>query len=145
MILDQRRVDRITTAELITELCADEEAPWATYNRGKPMNPRQLARKLDSYGIKSKNLKLGYADVKKGFERSQFAEAFERYLSLDHPPENIRYPLQPNGGAGLVVADGNVVAATTGVSATRNCLSDQAGSGVADEFGESSSIVEAEI
>lgn len=38
--------DRITTAELIRLLCSDEEKPWATYNRGNSISPRQVARRL---------------------------------------------------------------------------------------------------
>src|SRR5262249_58055478 len=33
--LQNKNKDRITSADLITELLADETAPWATYNRGK--------------------------------------------------------------------------------------------------------------
>ncbi len=90
-IFEQTRRERITTADLIQELCNDDEKPWATYNRGKPLSPRQLGKKLNGYGIQSKNLKLGYDSVKKGFERSQFAEAFARYTPT--PSDSIRYPL----------------------------------------------------
>lgn len=141
-VFDDKRVERITTADLLLALCEDDEASWATYNRGKPMSPRQLARRLDGYGIKSKNLKIGYGDVKKGFERDQFEEAFARYLSSAHPVENCRYPLPPNTGAASTVADRNTVAATTSVSATVEPLWDNAGSGVADEQGVAGKTVE---
>lgn len=100
-VFETKGTRRITTADLIAELCGDDERPWATYNRGKPISPRQVATRLNEYGIKSKNLKIGFSDVKKGFERSQFVEAFERYLSdagkniSPLPPGNssfIRYP-----------------------------------------------------
>lgn len=90
-IFEQTRRERITTADLIQELCSDDEKPWATYNRGKPLSPRQLGKKLNGYGIQSKNLKLGYNTVKKGFEHSQFAEAFARYIPT--PCDFNRYPL----------------------------------------------------
>lgn len=90
-VFEQTRRERITTADLIEDLCSDDEKPWATYNRGKPLSPRQLGRKLNGYGIQSKNLKLGYNTVKKGFERAQFTEAFARYIPT--PFDFIRYPL----------------------------------------------------
>ncbi|WP_322629938.1 DUF3631 domain-containing protein [Halothiobacillus sp.] len=91
-VFEITRRARITTADLIQELCSDDEKPWATYSRGKPLSPRQLGRKLKGYGIQSKNMKVGYDSVKKGFDRSQFTEAFARYLP---PSDSIRYPL-PN-------------------------------------------------
>lgn len=90
-MFEHTRRERITTADLINELCNDDEKPWATYNRGKPLTPRQLGKKLSGYGIQSKNLKLGYDSVKKGFERSQFDKAFARYAPT--PSDSIRYPL----------------------------------------------------
>ncbi len=83
---------RITTADLIAALIADDEAAWATYNRGRPLAPRQLAKMLKGYGIASKNVRMGYEQAK-GFERAQFDDAFNRYLS---PPEIIG-PTVPTG------------------------------------------------
>jgi putative DNA primase/helicase len=84
-IFEAKRVDRIKTADLISALCDDHEAQWATYNRGKPISPRQVARRLAEYDIKPKNVRIGYEQAK-GFEREQFHETFARYLSA--PPEN---------------------------------------------------------
>lgn len=145
-VFDARKVERITTADLIAALCEDDEASWATYNRGKPLSPRQLAKRLGGYGVSSKNLKISYGDVKKGFERSQFEEAFARYLTSSHPPENARYPLQPSNGAPFEVARGNEVAATAVVPATLKPLQDKGGSGVADKPGSAgSTTVEGEL
>lgn len=141
-VFEAKRVERIRSTDLLAALCDDDERPWATYNRGKQMSPRQLSRKLAGYDIRSKNLKIGYGDVKKGFERSQFKEAFSRYLPL----ENTRYPLQANGDGGFTVADMNLVAATTIPSATSKPAPHKAGSGVADKWdGMGQGMVEVEI
>lgn len=81
--------DRIGTADLINQLCADDEAPWAGFNRGQPMRPRQLAKKLEAYGIKSKTIRIGVTTMK-GFEEEQFQDAFHRYLSAlpEMPPHS---------------------------------------------------------
>lgn len=84
-ILVEKEVDRITTAELIKALCADDEKPWATYNRGLPIKPRQLANKLKGYDIHSKTIRIGF-DTAKGYERNQFEDAFFRYIPLSPPP-----------------------------------------------------------
>lgn len=79
-VFAQKRVDRISTADLIAALCADDEQPWNTFNRGRPIAPRQMAKRLKEYGIHSRNISVGYQQSK-GFDKSQFEEAFARYLS----------------------------------------------------------------
>lgn len=78
-IFEEQQVDRISTSELIKALCADDEKPWMTYNKGFPIKPRQLANKLKSYGIQSKTIRFGTATAK-GYEYEQFREAFSRYI-----------------------------------------------------------------
>lgn len=77
----RKKVDRIGSADLIFELCSDDESPWATYNRSYPnaIKPRQLANKLKGYGIHSKTMRIGMNNVK-GYELNQFTEAFSRYV-----------------------------------------------------------------
>lgn len=105
-VFESKRADKISTANLIDALRADEEAPWATYNHGKPITPRQVAKQLAAYGIASKNIRLGAYETPKGFELSQFSDAFVRYLSTPlnlppHPPQT----LEANKHAALTVAD----------------------------------------
>ena len=91
-VFESKKLDRISTADLIAALIEDDEAAWATYNRGRPLAPRQLARMLAGYGIRSKNIRMGYEQAK-GFDREQFGDTFTRYVSP--PPENNR-PAVPN-------------------------------------------------
>ena len=58
IVLDDARCDKITTKDLIEALCADDEAPWATYNRGKEITARQFSKRLAGYGIKSKDVPI---------------------------------------------------------------------------------------
>ena len=83
-ILDSKMVARISTADLLNALTDDPEAPWATYNRGKPFSPRQLSKMLEPYGIHSKTVRIDRFATPKGFELSQFDDAFARYLT---PPQ----------------------------------------------------------
>lgn len=84
-IFEHKKVDRISSIDLIKELCADDEKPWATYNKGFQIKPRQLASKLKGYGIHSKPIRIGCA-VSKGYEVDQFQEAFKRYISVTPAP-----------------------------------------------------------
>jgi putative DNA primase/helicase len=72
--------DKVSSAELIGLLCDDEEKPWATFNQGKPITPRQVAKHLREYGIYSRTIRIG-VDTAKGYIIDQFKEAFSRYLS----------------------------------------------------------------
>lgn len=83
-VFETKRIDKISTADLIAALCDDEEAPWATYNRGRPLAPRQLVNQLVAYEIKPKRIRVNSYDQVRGFEISQFADSFMRYLS---PPK----------------------------------------------------------
>jgi putative DNA primase/helicase len=113
---DAKHIDRISTADLIAALLADDEAAWATWNHGKPLTPRQLGRMLKQYGIASKNVRTKYEQAK-GFDREQFADVFARYLN---PPENQRpnvpnpeSPMNTRDSAGLTENAGRVTSVPT--------------------------------
>ena len=78
-VLEQRRVERIWTTELLQGLYDISEAPWATYNHGKSLTDRQLASKLSDFNIKSKDIRF-YDKVRKGYELEDFIDSFQRYL-----------------------------------------------------------------
>ncbi len=96
-IFDNRRTSKLFSSDLLNALLEDEEAPWATWNRGKPMTAKQLSVKLKDFGIKSTTVRAGL-DVKKGYHLNQFTDAFSRYLSQESPPEIVT-PLQPSSDA----------------------------------------------
>jgi len=79
-VFEKKRVTKIRTADLIEALVCDDELSWSTYNRGKQISPRQLAKMLDVYGIKPKTVRHGN-ETPKGYDAEQFADAFARYLS----------------------------------------------------------------
>jgi hypothetical protein len=112
-IFQVKATTRIRSTDLIQALCDDEEAGWATYNRGKPITPRQVSKRLAEYGISTKPLRFGYDGVQKGFDAEQFADAFARYLT---PPDLSVNQLQPNDGAASDVTDGKDVTVTQSVS-----------------------------
>lgn len=99
-IFDMKHIDRIHTHKLAEALCEDSEKPWSTYNRGKPITPTQLSRRLSSYGISSKSVRAD-CEVKKGFEKGQFADAWARYTNTANiPPSEKVTTLQASTGAG---------------------------------------------
>ena len=78
-VFDSKRVNRIFTVDLLEALCDDDEAPWSTWNRGKPMSSRQLAKRLKEFGIvTNQTIRIGNLRGK-GYEHEQFNDAFARY------------------------------------------------------------------
>lgn len=98
-VFDHKGCTKIFTRDLLEALTEDDEQPWATWNRGKPMSPRQLASKLADFGIKSKDQRIGSIAGTKGYSMDQFADAWNRYLS-PATPEKCATPLQATDYAG---------------------------------------------
>jgi Protein of unknown function (DUF3631) len=73
--------DKIWTSTLCQRLRDREESPWADI-KGKPLDERGLSVRLKAYRIKSRDVRIDGV-VRKGFCRSDFADAFKRYLSRE--------------------------------------------------------------
>src|SRR5262249_26753985 len=71
--------DKLATAAIIRHLIRLEERSWAEYAAGRPLTPRQLAKLLEGFRIKAKQIRQGAA-TRKGYLRSDFTDAFRRYL-----------------------------------------------------------------
>lgn len=79
-IFEVTNYERIFTAELISHLIQMEERPWVSWLHGKPINANALAKILAGFEIYSSTLRRDY-NRKKGYKRSDFEDAFNRYLS----------------------------------------------------------------
>jgi hypothetical protein len=75
------RADKLATAVIVGHLATLADRPWADYaHPGHPLTPRHLAKLLDGFRIKAKQIRQG-DDTRKGYLRSDFTDAFRRYLS----------------------------------------------------------------
>jgi len=92
--------DRLATAAIIRHLTALEDRPWADDAQGHPLTPRRLAKLLEGFRVKAKQIRQG-ADTRKGYLRSDFTDAFRRYL-----PPDPKHPEQRNGPAAFAIQDG---------------------------------------
>lgn len=73
--------DRITTADLLDKLLADDEAPWGDL-RGRKIDARKLAGILGEYGIRSSTIRMPNGQTPKGYKREAFHDTWKRYLPL---------------------------------------------------------------
>lgn len=81
-IFENKKTDQVTTSDMIDGLAKMETAPWRQFSRGMCINARQIADRLEPFGIKPAQLGVNPNDGKnrRGYRRSDFADAFERYL-----------------------------------------------------------------
>lgn len=83
----------LLTHELIDALVVDEESPWATWNRGKPISPRQLAVRVKEFGAVAASIRIG-PSTGKGYKKASFEDAFVRYIP---PVEDVNDEASPAG------------------------------------------------
>jgi hypothetical protein len=93
-IFDEDKCEVILSATLVTRLKEDQEAPWAEWNKGKGLTQNSLAVLLSGgggrgrasrggFGIRSGDVHLPGDVHGKGYKRSQFEEAWSRYLPAE--------------------------------------------------------------
>ena len=108
-IFERRDTDRLSTVDLLKELNADEESPWATLRHGHAMNANGLSGFLRPFGIRSKNLRTKADKVVKGYERRDFSDVWETYLPS---PSSSRYTATEAANIG---ESGDLASATEGL------------------------------
>ncbi|MBV1851905.1 DUF3631 domain-containing protein [Catellatospora tritici] len=74
--------DALPTGMLLARLRADDEAPWASWDK-TGLTPIRLASLLREYDIRSSNIRFGGAvGQQKGYRRADFADAWSRYCPV---------------------------------------------------------------
>ncbi|MDD9966017.1 MAG: DUF3631 domain-containing protein, partial [Myxococcales bacterium] len=71
--------ERVTMDVLCKRLSGIQEAPWANHSGGNPISTAQLGRYLRTFRIDPKTIRFSDGPSK-GYSRSQFDDAFTRYL-----------------------------------------------------------------
>jgi len=86
-IFSKEGTDKIPSARLAEEVAAIEGRPWAEWGRQrKPISPNQLANLLRRFGISPTKIRFGDKTLQ-GYNRSDFEDAFQRYLPGPPSPE----------------------------------------------------------
>jgi len=72
--------DRVSSINLLAKLNGLEESAWGAWHDGRGMTARDLARRLKPYGIGSRPIRpVGGGEPFKGYQRADFADAWQRY------------------------------------------------------------------
>ena len=82
---DAFSVHRMHTAVLLERLNAMEESPWKSWGHSRRqaqgLNAHDLARLLNEFEIRPKQVRIDEVGGLKGYERADFEDAWDRYLS----------------------------------------------------------------
>ncbi len=92
VIFAGRKEDEISSSDLVAELVKLPDRPWMEWSRGKPISSRRVADFLAEFLVFPHKLKTGSRPH--GYARSQFEDAFERYLGLPSSSFSPDTPLQ---------------------------------------------------
>jgi putative DNA primase/helicase len=77
---EDRTAASYPTAELLAYLTEIDDAPWATFAKGKAMTAWHLGRLLHPYGIVPQTIRVSATTMSKGYKVADFKDAFTRYL-----------------------------------------------------------------
>lgn len=95
-VFNQRSVERILTAALLESLRGLDESPWADLH-GRPLAPHGMARRLRTYGIAPRLLRIG-SEVGRGYLRRSFEDAWARWLPAFSEQASDRYSVTETAG-----------------------------------------------
>ncbi len=88
--------DKLATVTILRHLAALEDRPCADDAPGHPLTSRHLAKLLEGFGIRAKQIRQG-ADTRKGYLRSDFTDPFRRYLPPDPKHQNTARAVSSRG------------------------------------------------
>ncbi len=80
MLFSLAKTDRMFSSEIVERLNAYPGRPWKDLLRGKPIDERWLARQLNPYGIRPRNLRIDGTQAK-GYYQDDMIESVRRYVS----------------------------------------------------------------
>src|SRR5262249_13521459 len=86
--------DVLASAYLVERLVGIGGRAWAEWKGGKPITQNTLARHLGRFGILSGTVRLSSDRTAKGYKRSDFEDAFDRYI----PSQNVTTSQSNNRG-----------------------------------------------
>lgn len=119
-VFEERNIDRLPSTELCRALNGLEESPWGDL-RGKPLDPRGLARLLRPFGVRPQGhaaghqgtIRLDEGQTVKGYLAEWFADAWGRYLPYPQGPSQASQASHgPDSDSGDVTAVTDVTANT---------------------------------
>jgi hypothetical protein len=82
-VFEKSGLDTLRSSVLITELCNLPETDWNSFNYGRPINERTLAKKMKPYAITPRQIRFGDLTYK-GYQKAEVEKAYKRYKDPVH-------------------------------------------------------------
>lgn len=79
-IFEKSGKEKIKSAHIVISLAGLEESDWATFNFGKPISEKSVAKRLRTYGIKPIQMRFEDGQNSRGYLKSEVWNAVRRYL-----------------------------------------------------------------
>jgi Protein of unknown function (DUF3631) len=79
-VFAKHSTDRLPSSQLLERLRLLEESPWGELDHGRPLSAFQLSRLLKPFDVRPHDIRFNQS-VQKGYLRSDFEDAWERYLA----------------------------------------------------------------
>ena len=81
---NEPRLDRISTDQLIQELCKLPNGRWEHYRNDRPITGSGLGHLLGRFEIKSDRMRIGSGKPVRGYYRKAFDKTFSNYIDQAH-------------------------------------------------------------
>jgi hypothetical protein len=81
-VLAELHIDRVSTLDLLERLRKREDSPWSEIDHGRQLSSYRLSQLLKPFDVRPRDIRFGER-VQKGYLRSDFKDACERYLSQE--------------------------------------------------------------
>jgi Protein of unknown function (DUF3631) len=96
----------LSSVDLLARLTANQEWPWASAQKGNPLDQRGLANRLRDYGVRPEVVHPTRDVSPRGYKLAAFQDVFERYLEGDS--ENLTARTHATNNDGGFYAHGEV-------------------------------------
>ena len=129
--------DKLPTETILAALTAMDESPWGDL-RGKPLDPRGLARRLAKYDVSPKPIRFDDGTISRGYEAAELTDPWSRYLADVTVPHSLA-KRDEKGHKDVVVNSRHprpdeAVTSVTAATPTLLCPHGMAGGNQPDEF-----------
>ncbi len=82
-----RTPEELGSVVICQALAECEDRPWGEFRKeGKPITPRQLARRLRDFGLRPGTIRLGEKNTPKGYKLADLKDVFDRYSPIIADP-----------------------------------------------------------
>lgn len=97
-LFELHRTDQVSSEQILKALDQMDDRPWPEWKRGQPITQRGVAKLLEPFGVRPKQLWFSREGKKRGYIKADFEDVWKRYLDPPRPD-----PPVPSGRTGISI------------------------------------------